>query len=316
MPTIAELYGHEFGSALSKQNLAAALCPFMQATCDGGGNRDMATASLALDPGLRARFNPQVVKSGSVACAICSVNVKKEVQIICPNRLFYLGSSTTVHPYMQSTLDFLCTLCGYSSNDKIAFWKEVTVKQTQRGQVFDARLDYVLRKVASDGSYEAPFLLEVMTCSTSGGNRRKGTDIATAFRKAILATGSSSINSPGVNIRQVWARMASQLIVKSEAAMHWGGRSFWIIQDTLADYINKTTGLDLSAMRSTKPDEVNIIVRTARPNDKPILYAGPIQSSSSSQPSFSDILKAPFLPSLSGFVSNLSEQPDGFFNVK
>ena len=297
--------------------MTSALCPFMQATCDGGGNRDMATVSLSQDPGLRARFNSQIVASGAVACAICSVSVKRNLQIICPNRLFYLGSSGAAHSYMQIALNFLCTLSGYSLNDKIAFWKEVTVnKRTKQGQSFNYRLDYVLRKVTSDGNYEAPIIVEVMTCSTSGGSNRKGTDIATAFRKAILASNSSGIASPGVNIRQVWARMASQLIVKSEAALHWGGRAFWVVQDTLADYIKMTTGLDLDAMRSTKPDEVNIIVRSAEPNDVPILYAGPIQSPGSGQPSFSDILKAPFLPDLSDFASNLNEQPDGFFYVK
>ena len=39
--------------------------------------------------------------------------------------------------------------------------------------------------------------------------------------------------SPGVNIRQVWARMASQLIVKSEIANEWGGSAIWVVQDAL-----------------------------------------------------------------------------------
>ena len=39
-------------------------------------------------------------------------------------------------------------------------------------------------------------IVEVMTCSTSGGNRNKGTDIGTAFRKAILASGAEAIEAP------------------------------------------------------------------------------------------------------------------------
>ena len=57
MATIAELYGHPLGSTESLVNLASAVCPFMQAVCNGGGNRDMADLTLAQDPGLRARFD-------------------------------------------------------------------------------------------------------------------------------------------------------------------------------------------------------------------------------------------------------------------
>ena len=289
----------------------------MQATCDGGGNRDMAEADLRQDPGLRARFNSKVVASGSVSCAICAVSVDQTPQIICPNRLFYLGSNNKIHPYMQTILDFISGLAGYSSGDSIAFWKEVTInKRDKQSRSFNYRLDYVLRKVDPNGKYQEPIIIEVMTCSTSGGNKAQGSDISTAFRKAILASDSSPIQSPGVNIRQVWARMASQLIVKSQAALHWGGKAFWVVQDTLAEYINNNTGLELNKLHSTKPGEVNIIVRSEAANDRPRLYAGPIQGSRRGQPSFSDILKAPFLPSLDDFVSYLGPNPDGYFKVK
>lgn len=66
-------------------------------------------------------------------------------------------------------------------------------------------------------------VIEAMTCSTSGGNKEKGTDMQSAFRTATLAANgildSGVVESPGVNLRQVWARMASQLIAKSEAAI-------------------------------------------------------------------------------------------------
>ena len=313
MATIAELYGHPLGSPESLVNLASAVCPFMQAVCNGGGNRDMADLALAQDPGLRARFNQPIIASGKASCAICSVQSGADRHIICPNRLFYLGSSGTVKH--QQTLRLICEKAGFRPGDQVAYWREATIsKRDTRKRSFNYRLDYVLRKTLTDGSYGPPMIVEIMTCSTSGGDRNKGTDIGTAFRKAILASGADSIESPGVNIRQVWARMASQLIVKSQAALAWNGRAFWVIQDTLADYITKNTGLELEKLRTDTPDEVNIIVSEEDPSVAPKFYAGPI-GQKGNRPTFSDILKAPFLPSLDDFVARLRPNPDGVFQV-
>jgi len=62
-----------------------------------------------------------------------------------------------------------------------------------------------------------------------------------------------------INYRQVWARMVSQLIVKSQVGMAWGGRTIWLVQDVLADYISKSTALVLSQYLSDHLDEVNIL---------------------------------------------------------
>lgn len=313
MAVIAELYGHPLGSPESLRNLPSATCPFMQAPCDGGGNRDMAELSLGQDPGLRARFNMPVIASGKASCSICAVQSGEDRHIICPNRLFYLSPNGTVKH--QRILRLVCEKAGYDAGDKVAYWSEVTInKRDSRNRSFNYRLDYVLRKASRNGSYGPPMIVEVMTCSTSGGNRNKGTDIGTAFRKAILASGSEPIEAPGVNIRQVWARMASQLIVKSQAALAWNGKAFWIIQDTLADYIAKNTGLELESLRADAPDEVNIVVSAEDPSIAPKFYAGPIGPQGDS-PTFSDILKAPFLPSLKDFVSRLRPDPDGVFRV-
>lgn len=313
MATIAELYGHPLGSPESLGNLPSAACPFMQAVCNGGGNRDMADLSLIQDPGLRARFDRPIIALGKASCAICSVQSGPDGHIICPNRLFYLGSNGTAKH--QQTLRLVCEKAGFRPGDQIGYWREVTVsKRDARKRSFNYRLDYVLRKALQGNSYGPPMIVEIMTCSTSGGDRNKGTDIGTAFRKAILANGANSIESPGVNIRQVWARMASQLIVKSQAALAWNGRAFWIIQDTLADYITKNTGLELEKLRTDAPDEVNIIVSTEDPAIAPKFYAGPI-GPKGNRPTFSDILKAPFLPTLEDFVSRLRPDPDGSFQV-
>jgi hypothetical protein len=40
--------------------------------------------------------------------------------------------------------------------------------------------------------------------------------------------------------------MASQLIAKSEAGEYWGGRTVWIMQDLLLNYIHDTTNISHS----------------------------------------------------------------------
>jgi len=101
-----------------------------------------------------------------------------------------------------------------------------------------------------------PLIIEVMTSSTSGGNKAKGTTIQNAFRQAILGKPQAS---PGINYRQIWARMVSQLIVKSQIGKAWGGQTIWVLQDALADYISTTTDLNLRKLISQALKEVNLL---------------------------------------------------------
>jgi hypothetical protein len=96
-----------------------------------------------------------------------------------------------------------------------------------------------------------------MTSSTSGGDKKKRTQIAMACEDAIL--NGMDHNAPGINYRQVWARMVSQLIVKSQAALAWCGRTIWLAQDVLADYISKSTALVLPEYAAERLNEVNIL---------------------------------------------------------
>lgn len=104
-------------------------------------------------------------------------------------------------------------LCGYNIGDEIDVWSEIKLTEVSAaGAKFNYRLDYVLRR---KGSNPSPTVIEVLTCSTSGGNRSAQTDMKSAFKNAaLLAKGlnSGDAESPGVNLRQLWARMASQLI--------------------------------------------------------------------------------------------------------
>jgi len=100
-------------------------------------------------------------------------------------------------------------------------------------------------------------IIEVMTSSTSGGDKKKRTQIAMACEDAILH--GMNHNAPGINYRQVWARMVSQLIVKSQVALAWNGRAIWLVQDVLAEYISKSTALLLPEYLAERLDEVNIL---------------------------------------------------------
>jgi hypothetical protein len=145
-------------------------------------------------------------------------------------------------------------------------------------------------------------IIEVMTSSTSGGDKKKRTQIAMACEDAILH--GEKHNGPGINYRQVWARMVSQLIVKSQVGMAWGGKTIWLVQDVLADYISKSTALILPQYLSEHLDEVNILSfgygDTIESENKPVielydskLFSGPITKGNpaNANDGFVDIVK-------------------------
>lgn len=123
----------------------------------------------------------------------------------------------------------------------------------------------------------------------------------------------------GINYRQVWARMASQLIVKSQATIAWQGKTIWVLQDLLADYISSSTALNLHQFVADYTNEVNILAFSYGDNYKkpskskpvslnePVLYAGPIRSASNDNPKpcFQDIVLASVCPPRHVFLSAL-----------
>jgi hypothetical protein len=131
-----------------------------------------------------------------------------------------------------------------------------------------------------------------------------------AFEDALLSPATH--RGPGINYRQVWARMVSQLIVKSQVGLAWNGKTIWLIQDVLGSYISSSTALDLSKYLSNVPGEVNILAfGYGNVNQKeggegiiPLIesrfYAGPITGKSSETPGqggFVDIIKIGATPS-------------------
>ena len=101
------------------------------------------------------------------------------------------------------------------------------------------------------------YILEVMTASTSGSDTENETDMRSAFRNAILF---NQHTSPGINKRQVWGRMVTQLFAKTALTKQWGGTTVWIIQDELLRNIELTTRLKTNAVADNPQQNINLVV--------------------------------------------------------
>lgn len=352
MSELFEVYGYPVGdrSAEADEWRRSAECPFIGAECDGGGNRYMTNIRFSQRPRLQHLYpTREEIPSG-----VCSLmGAEASPWIVCPRRLLVLGRAGSTRAHQDHVEAAVLRYAGFDSGDRIGVWTEVKFKNTIKQKVFDYTFDYVLMNigdrplplvasairqstsdalrtvtgagyklrrsgtdyVVEDFPYGPPVIIEIMTSSTSGSNKDKGTTIRDAFEHAIL--GDSHV-SPGINKRQVWARMVSQLIVKSEVAMEWGGRTLWIVQDNLVDYISATTGLNMSDFISTETSEVNVVAVSYNHRakgtqgiielDKVTLYAGPISSGDDSSSAFVDIIRSPAAPPVSTLFELLAKR--------
>ncbi len=154
-----------------------------------------------------------------------------------------------------------------------------------------------------------------MTSSTSGANKKDRTQIAQAFEDALLGRAHKG---PGINYRQVWARMASQLLVKSEVAAGWNGIAVWVVQDVLVDYISKSTGLNVQHFSKDTVDQVNMLSFSyGEPSSFPMsgvidllksqLFAGAVSPVPAEEnASFIDIIRSPIQPPISKLIKLLT----------
>jgi len=352
MSKLFEVFGYPIddNSKKAQQCRASAWCPFMDCECDGGGNRYLSHIELSKNTELKSFFpGHKIIPSG-----VCSLQLQQDELpwIICPKRLLVLGRGH--HQNFVESL--LLQKSGYTRGQTIGVWPEVKVKYKQHGKTFDYTFDYILMPLErvkydeienitnkkwnqlqpviqkagysltdNDGCHYvedfpigSPCIVEIMTSSTAGGNKRKRTTIPMAFEDAILG---KFHQAPSINYRQVWARMVSQFIVKSEVGMAWGGKTFWVIQDTLADYISSTTALDFQKFIAEQTSEVNVLCfsygKKASKNPgiveigKGCLYAGPISpisNKSKSPPSFQDMIRAPVCPPKSILIGLLAKR--------
>ena len=362
MPKIYELLGYPINdnSPDVVESRKRAFCPFISDMCDGGGNRFMSDIDLCEHDELKALF-PGLTHIPSGVCSI-QISDDTAPWIICPRRLLYMGRKANTVILKGETQTRLLEKCGFPNGTEIGIWAEAKVKYTNDSEdddtsAFDYTFDYVLMPLGRVNQAQAiaasgmewdilqkhlrnsghtfarrdgeiyiedfpvgnPVIVEVMTSSTSGGNKKKRSCIPQAFEDCML--GKPHL-APGINYRQVWARMASQLIVKSQAAMAWNGKTIWVLQDLLAEYISSSTALDLHQFISDHTDEVNILAFSYGENykhaqnsqtvslDNSVLYSGPIRADNSNdpRPCFQDIVLASVCPPRSVLVAALSKK--------
>jgi hypothetical protein len=220
-----------------------------------------------------------------------------------PNKSFHYSFDYVLMPIASISEVEIVKMLG----ENWAYWRKIL---TKAGYVIARRsqLDYV-----EDFPVGTPYIIEIMTSSTSGGNKDKRTTIPQSFEDAILGRPH---NAPSINKRQVWARMVSQLIVKSEVALHWGGKALWLLQDNLADYISASTALDLNKFISQNLSEVNILsfgYDKFKPNQAGAIelvakqiFSGPISANNTNtEPSFSDVIRTAFKPPIKELIAVL-----------
>ena len=361
MSKIYELFGYRLKNwnTDAEENLRRAWCPFMNAECDGGGNRYQSAIDLRNNHALKERIpNKDIIQ-----CGVCSLQTRDGEQpwIVCPRRLLSLkqGNLSAHQSYIREQLS---TYADLDKSKTYSVWAEVKIKteattEDDEAKSFDYTFDYVLtgverkriseisimldipskivQKMAEKNGFTLALrndemwvdnfptdpinIIEVMTSSTSGGDKKKRTQIAMACEDAILH--GEKHNAPGINYRQVWARMVSQLIVKSQVGMAWEGKTIWLVQDVLADYISKSTALILSQYLSYHLDEVNILSfgygdninnREALIELKDSkLFSGPITKGNSpnSHDGFVDIVKIGAPPPKSQIWKSLLNKP-------
>ena len=367
---VFELYGYpvDSWSAEAQENLSRCNCPFMNAECDGGGNRFSSGITLTATHPLKCYFPDKL----QVQAGVCSLQLHSGEQpwVVCPRRLLNYRTGAEKN-HQDDVKRILCEKSGLIRGHRYSVWSEVKMKcrvaDGKKEGLFDYTFDYVItgrehkplseiatllgvshsealeilvkngfttcrkngRTYCDDFPTLPLVIVEVMTSSTSGGNKRNRTQVAQLFEDTVLKLGGADIvpGGPGVNYRQVWARMVSQLLVKSQIGKAWGGVTFWVLQDLLAEYISTTTALTFSDFIAEHSDEVNIVAGGYGEEIDPAkrrgalatigevnFYAGKVAPDKASDKTFSDIIKLGCTPPREELLRKLlSKEPCAVF---
>lgn len=240
MSKLFEIFGYPVSdtSEEAKRCRQAARCPFLSDGCDGGGNRYLSHVNLEGKDKteLRDFFGG---KLKIVPAGICSIQLSEGQPpwIVCPRRLLAIKRDQ-VSPYQYAIFSKVRELLGYPSGTTLGVWPEIRIKYHDNlgaeEKVFDYTFDYIVAplrsptleeveaivgkpwKVINQKEYQliqdrgvwrihnfpvpVPSVIEVMTSSTSGGDKKKRTTVQQSFEDAILGKPHFG---PGINYRQV-----------------------------------------------------------------------------------------------------------------
>lgn len=136
-------------------------------------------------------FDAGVGKTGDgfIPCGVCSVRISETNRAVCPRRLLSFDAAEP-SAEQRPLWDRVLQLAGIADGEKVRVWSEISLRD---GTGLNYRLDYVLRV-----DERPPVIVEVMTASTSGGNKSKRTDMQSAF-----CDGSTHGRSRGRDFRGV-----------------------------------------------------------------------------------------------------------------
>ncbi len=217
--------------------------------CEQKNNRgEIALLKLDRYPDLQRRYRRDTLPLG-----VCSVMAGEKPWIVCPNRLFYTGEAA---PKLEHSIYHSW---GFKPGDEVALWREVRIQSKKRSKKFNYNFDYVFRRVvnAAEQKYEeTPYVVEVMSCSTSGGG--VSDDFALALGSVHVKADS---RAPSLDKGRVLGRMLSQIFAMAEVVHGWGGKIVWVVQDVFWDYMIETTGFNLDDFRSDPNGNMLLVVR-------------------------------------------------------
>jgi hypothetical protein len=273
MATIAELFGAKPGATEVSEGgpnkpdaWAERWCRFTGRICDVSANRgdrahlDLGGSQVTKDEAaaLRSAYGREPIPLG-----ICTVATQRRYEtgikpwIVCPKRVLELRSVPPILPPEVRALipikpgtEVRCwwefKYCSSESKGNLkGTLEDEEALVTEGDRFFEYTFDYILMPVERGSGNTVkivgpPYIIEVMTSSTRGGGLTEHMVDALLLKPQRPMRGA--VKSPYTpNYRQVFARMASQLFVKAEVAEAWGGRTIWVMQDVLLEYIRQTT---------------------------------------------------------------------------
>jgi hypothetical protein len=259
---IAELYGRAPDVYKDRKTAleVARLCPFRNTKCDVSANRNR-VATLDLDyKGIRADANAITAVYGNepLPLGICSCWTTRQNEtiakpwILCPKRLLTLEPPRPLIPREVRNI------IEIKKGARVGVWSELKLRlnDDEGNKFFEYTFDYLLMQIDEAGEpVGVPYILEIMTSSTRGGGLSEHmADVLLGRKQRHLGSVVDSVYTP--NYRQVFGRMVSQFVAKSEIAEAWGGKAIWVFQDVLLDYIEQTTAFDSKKLKPHKKGNV------------------------------------------------------------